>query len=70
MLADFGIKFGTITPLAQQVVELGKCPRCHKSTLRHLHSCEHFRSWQCTGCKHVFMIEPASSYNTRDARST
>lgn len=57
---DF-IKPSVMTPLAQQVVELGMCSKCHKKTLRHIHSCEHFSSWQCATCKHVFMLEPSAA---------
>lgn len=55
------IRPAVMTPLAQQVVERGMCSKCHKKTLKHVHSCEHFSSWQCTTCKHVFMLEPVPS---------
>jgi ribosomal protein L37AE/L43A len=56
---DF-IKFAIMKPLQQQVVERGVCPKCHKKTLRHVHTCEHFSSWQCTKCLHVYMLEPSA----------
>lgn len=52
------IKPATMTLLQEQVVANGTCPKCHKRTLRFVHSCEHFSSWQCTGCQHVYMLEP------------
>lgn len=67
MLPSELFKTAVMTPLAQQVVERGMCSKCHKKTLRHVHACEHFSSWQCTNCQHVFMLEPASALNASDA---
>ncbi len=61
MLASELFKTAIMTPLAQQVVGLGVCSNCHKKALRFIHSCEHFTSWQCKNCLHVFMLEPSGS---------
>lgn len=60
MLPSELFKHATLTQLAEQVVKLGVCSNCHKKALRHVHSCEHFSSWQCIKCLQVFMMDRAA----------
>jgi uncharacterized protein YbaR (Trm112 family) len=50
------IKQNTMTILQEQVVAVGSCPRCHIKSLKVVVENEHFRSYQCKKCQHVYMI--------------
>ena len=60
LLSDW-IKLGTMTPLQMRVAGLLVCPHCHQKRLRFLIACDDFRSFQCTKCMRVFLLNPDSA---------
>jgi hypothetical protein len=51
-------KVRTMTPLEHQVVDAGRCPRCHTKTLRSkgVMDLEDIELMQCLTCKHVYVL--------------
>jgi hypothetical protein len=56
MLAEL-FKHATMTPLAQQVYELGICAKCHTRTMRFVHMSDGMSFRQCTRCKIIAVLE-------------
>lgn len=56
------MKAAVMTPLQQQVYEIGVCARCHTKTmcLRHLAADAGLEFWQCSKCNQVAMLECSS----------
>lgn len=50
------LPFVFLSPLAEKVLRLGLCPRCHKHTLW-LIEADQFYSYQCELCTKVFVLE-------------
>jgi hypothetical protein len=50
-------KHSTMSPLAQQVYELGVCAKCHERTLRFIHAGAGMRFFQCTACKVIAVLD-------------
>jgi ribosomal protein L37AE/L43A len=56
-----------MTPLQQQVYELGVCASCHTKTMRFIHRSDEagLTFWQCGQCNRVAMLD-ATSDNTEE----
>lgn len=48
------LKFATMSKLAEQVVDTGTCPKCHKKTLAEKHNDSEIRWLQCSACLCVY----------------
>lgn len=49
------IKLESITPLQEQVKDLGMCPKCHSKTLAEKFNNGEWRADQCSTCLTVYM---------------
>ena len=58
------IKTALMHTLQEQVVAIGKCPKCHAKTLGTVHRALDMQFDQCTKCLTVFVTEPPS-WSTR-----
>jgi hypothetical protein len=53
ILSDW-LKFATMHPLQERVVESGVCPKCHTKTLASKHVGGEIEWFQCSTCLNVY----------------
>ena len=65
------IKAATMTPLQQQVYELGVCASCHTRSMRLVHHAPDagLAFWQCNRYNRVAMLE-CTAHNTEVVKTT